>query len=80
MLKQLKSYNNSQEIFTDLDLEENEMQALIDIFERYWKFEYDQEEKNCYTPKPWKNFSTHRLEETYRGINFVIWTYSTRND
>lgn len=76
MLTPLKLYQSRNEIFTDLDLEENEMQALIDLFQDYWEFEYDEETKHCYTPKPWKKAITHRIEKEYRGIQFVIWTYS----
>lgn len=76
MLQPLKLYKSRNEIFTDLDLEETVMQALMDIFEDYGEFEYDEEQKHCYTPKLWKQAITHRLEKEYRGIQFVIWTYS----
>jgi len=76
MLQPLKSYKTRNDIFTDLDLEENEMQALTDIFEDYGEFDYDKKEHHCYTPKPGKQAITHRLEKEYRGITFTIWTYS----
>lgn len=78
-MKPLKFYKSRNDIFTDLNLSENEMNALYDIFERYWIFEYDEDTHHCYTPKPWKQAITHRLEETYRGINFVIWTYTNKD-
>lgn len=77
MLMPLKSYQSKNEIFTDLDLEETVMQALIDIFEEYGKFKYDKETRHCYTPKPSPTAITHRLEKEYRGITFVIWTYTS---
>lgn len=55
------------------------MDALIDIFEDYGEFEYDYETKHCFTPKPGKTAPTHRLEKVYRGINFVIWTYTNKD-
>lgn len=79
MLVPLKFYHSRNDIFTDLDIEETVMQALIDIFEDYGEFEYDEETKHCYTPKPGKGAITHRLEKEYRGITFVIWTYTNRD-
>ena len=76
MLNPLKLYKNRNDIFTDLSLEKNEMDALIDIFEDYGEFEYDSETRHCYTKKPGPTATTHRLEKIYRGINFVIWTYT----
>ena len=78
-MNQLKSYNTRNEIFLDLSLDKNEMDALIDIFEDYGKFEYDPETKHVFTPKPGVWVITNRLEETVRGINFVIWTYTSRD-
>ncbi len=75
----LKLYSSRNEIFTDLDLEETVMQALMDIFEDYGKFEYDEETRHCYTPKPSPTAIIHRLEKEYRGITFVIWTYTNRD-
>lgn len=75
----MKFYHNKNDIFTDLSIEKNEMDALIDIFEDYGEFEYDYETKHCFTPKPGKTAPTHRLEKVYRGINFVIWTYTNKD-
>ena len=75
----LKLYSSRNEIFTDLDLEETVMQALMDIFEDYGKFEYDEETKHCYTLKSSFIPTIHGLEKEYRGITFVIWTYTNRD-
>lgn len=78
MLHPLKLYQTRNEIFQDLDLKEDVMQGLTDIFEDYGKFEYDEEAKHVFIhPKP-KNSITHRIEETHRGINFIIWTYTMK--
>lgn len=74
-MMKLKSYNSLNEIFVDLDLEENEMEALRDIFEKYGKFQYDEETHHIFTPKK-PNSQQNRLEEEYRWIKFVIWTYT----
>ena len=73
MLQPLKSYSNRNEIFTDLDLEETEMQALIDIFEDYGKFEYEKETRHCFFPKYDSSYRWNRVEKEYQNINFVLW-------
>ena len=79
MLKPLKSYNSRNEIFTDLDLEETLMQALIDIFEDYGKFQYEEETKHCFFPKYDSSNRWNRIEKKYQNINFVLWI-STNKD
>lgn len=87
MLNPLKSYKNRNDIFTDLDLSENEMQAVYDIFEQYGPFDYDHITRHCFLAKPIlldseadKGYRIHtkRLEETYRGIDFVVWVSEKR--
>lgn len=73
MLKPLKSYKNRNDIFVDLDLIENEMQALLDIFEDYWEFQYDEPELHCYMPKYGAHIRWNRIEKQYRNNNFIIW-------
>lgn len=79
MLQPLKLYKSSNDIFTDLDLTDNEAKALIDIFQDYWEIQYNQEEKHVYTKKPWVGAQTLRNEEQLYWINFVIWTYIKRD-
>lgn len=62
MLHPLKLYKTRNEIFTDLDLSKDEMDALINLFEDHGEIQYDQEEKHVYTVKPSKNAITHRDE------------------
>lgn len=79
MLQPLKLYRSRNEIFTDLDLTDNEMNALTDLFEDHGEIQYNQEEKHVYTKKPWKSAQTFRDEERLYWINFVIWTYIKRD-
>lgn len=79
MLQPLKSYKSNNEIFTDLDLNQDEMNALITLFEDYWDIQYNQEEKHVYTVKPWKNAITHRDEVHLYWLNFILWTYTKRD-
>lgn len=87
MLKPLKSYQSRNDIYTDLDLSENEMSALYDIFEIYGAFQYDEVKRHCFLKKPDiseaekdKGFRMHstREEEQHRGIDFVIWKSDKR--
>lgn len=75
MLQPLKLYRSRNEIFIDLDLTDNEMNALTDLFEDHGEIQYNQEEKHVYTKKPSKSAQTFRDEERLYWINFVIWTY-----
>lgn len=66
MLPPLKSYKTKESIFTDLDLEENEMQALYDIFEDHGEFQYDIDTKHIFTKKPSPTAKAVRDEITIR--------------
>jgi len=78
MLKPLKSYKTRNEIFTDLDLTQDEMNALITLFEDHGEIQYDQDEKHVYTVKPSKDAITHRDEVHLYWLKFIVWTYSLR--
>lgn len=79
MLQPLKLYKTKNDIFVDLDLWKDEMDALINFFEDYWEIQYNQEEKHVYTVKPSKNAITHRDEVHLYWLNFIVWTYTKRD-
>lgn len=78
MLQPLKLYKTKNEIFVDLDLWKDEMDALINLFEDYWEIQYNQEEKHVYTVKPSKDAITNRDEVHLYWLNFIVWTYTLK--
>lgn len=81
MLSKLVRYKNRNDIMVDLDKDTNEAEALMDIFDELWEFDYDPITRHCFQVRniP-KVGSWDREERTIRNIKFVIWTSSTNKD
>ena len=62
-------YSNKQEIFTDLDLDINEMDALIQIFWLIWPFKYLQSKKYIYA----KIDKQDEWKQKFNWINFYFY-------
>jgi len=63
---------------TDLDRDENEAQALMDILDEMGEFDYDPMTGHCFQVRNVPKVGNwEREDRTIRNIKFVIWTSST---
>lgn len=60
--------SNKEDIFTNLDFEIPEMEALMDIFQDIWPFTYKQEKKQIIAPIP----KEQEWEHEYNWIKFFF--------
>lgn len=77
MLSKLIRYENRNQILTDLDRDENEAQALMDILDEMGPFDYDHITRHCFQVRIPQKGSWNREDRTIRNLTFVLWTSST---